>query len=242
MQNLKVWSFSPVARNAISFMVLSVFFVVLQKSLHASVPYLNLTFLKKALLDEWLVVALLVPAVFHVARHDGRSRYLFGLFCCAVVVRSLEGLFLNFNKVLMVVLFLYICIAYTFSQLISYAFSRASYSPNYAPDILGEPMAKKIPVVVAKGGVEHAGHLTNWDTSGVFVYLAPAWTAGPGPVDFSVELEGHRFQAKGAVVCATLDGRGIGIELTEDQVSEPLTWTSMVDLLADFGWEPSLLR
>lgn len=242
MQNLKVWSFSSVARNTIVFMVLSVFFVVLQKSLHASLPYLNLTFLKKALVDEWVVVTLLIPAVIHVYRHNVRSRYLFGLFCSAVIFRSLEGLFLNFNKVLMVVLFLYICIAYMFYQLITYAFTRAAYSPNYAPDILLEPMAKKVSVRLVVGEKEYAGHLTNWDSSGAFVYLVAPWVHGSTNLELVVEFEGHAFQAKGSVVCATFDDRGIGIELDEDKVAESLTWTSMVDLFEEFGWEPRLLR
>lgn len=242
MQNLKVWSFSSVARNTIVFMVLSVFFVVLQKSLHASLPYLNVTFLKKALADEWVVVSLLIPAVVHVYRHNVRSRYLFGLFCCAVIFRSLEGHFLNFNKVLLVVLFLYICIAYMFYQLITYAFTRAAYSPNYAPDILLEPMAKKVSVRLIVGEKEFLGHLTNWDSSGAFVYLAVPWVHKSAKVGLAVEFEGHVFQAKGSVVCATFDDRGIGIELDDIKVTESLSWTSMIDLFEAFGWEPSLLR
>lgn len=242
MQNLKVWSFSSVARNTIVFMVLSVFFLVLQKSLHASLPYLNWTFLKKTLVDEWIVLSFLVPAVVHVYRHNVRSRYLFGLFCCAIVFRSLEGLFLNFNKVLMVVLFLYICIAYMFYQLITYAFTRAAYSTNYAPDILLEPMAKKVPVRLQVGEKEYTGHLTNWDSSGAFVYLSAPWAHASAEVTVAVEFESHVFQAKGSVVCATFDDRGIGIELEKSRVTESRSWTSMVELFEEFGWDPRLLR
>ena len=242
MQNLKVWTFHSAARNTMLFMVLSIFFLILQKSLQSSLPFLNLVFLQKSLMDEWGILVIALPAFVMTYRHNSHARYFFAFFCAAVIFRSLEGLFLNFNKVLMIVLFLYVCMTYTFYQLLSWSFSRAVFSPNYRLDNLDAPMAVRVAVTVGSDEKSFQGYLTNWDQEGAFLYLEEPWDDRIREVTLDIIIEGHMFGAKGSVVCAAWDGKGIGVEWNKKPVADKLSWSALVDLFEDMGWEPRLLR
>lgn len=242
MQNLKVWTFHPVARNTMLFMVLSIILLILQKSLQSSLPFLNLVFLQKSLMDEWGILMISLPAFIITYRHNSNARYFFAIFCAAVIFRSLEGLFLNFNKLLMILLFMYVCMTYTFYQFLTWSFSRAVFSPNYQTDNLDAPMAVRIAVTVSCGEKKFKGYLTNWDHEGAFLYLEEAWQDRNREVTIDILIEGHIFGAKGSVVCAAWDGKGIGVEWNKKMIPDKLSWNALVDLFEDLGWEPRLLR
>lgn len=242
MNNLKVWTFHPVARNALFFVLLSLFFIILQKSLHSNLPFMNRSFIEKVLQDEWPLLLCALPAVLMIFRHRSYSRYAFTIFCAAVMFRSLEGLFLDFNKVLMAVLFLYVCLAYTFYQLLKWTFSRAVFTPNYPHDILSEPMSHKIHATVTCGDLTKSCLLTNWDAEGAFIYLYEEWPTKVKTAELIVKIGEISFVAKGSVVAVTLDNRGIGVEWSKTSSNQGLPWRSLVALFDDLGWSPQLLR
>lgn len=242
MQNLKVWTFHPTARNTLLFVVLSFLFLVLQRSLQSSLPFMNIVFLKKTAIDEWPIWMGSLPAVWLILRHQAASRTAFAIFCALVVFRSLEGLFLNFNKVLMIVLFIYVCMAYAFYQLLTWTFTRAVFSPNFKSDDLHPPMAHRIPLVLQVGESALRGYLTNWDSEGAFVYLEEPWSDSVKSAELGLVIEGEKFGAKGSVVTVTMDGKGIGLEWDKDPILEKRSWTSLVELFNDLGWTPHLLR
>jgi hypothetical protein len=242
MQNLKVWTFHPTARNTLLFIVLSLLFLILQRSLQSSLPFLNVVFLKKTLIDEWPILVGSLPACWLVYRHQLSARIGFVFFCVLVVFRSLEGLFLNFNKVLMIVLFIYVCIAYAFYQLLTWTFSRAVFSPNFKIDNLHAPMAHRIPLTLIVGESVLGGYLTNWDSEGAFVYLENAWGDSAKKASLELVIQGEKFGAKGSVVTVTMDGMGIGLEWDKDSISEKRSWSSLIEHFNDLGWSPYLLR
>ena len=224
------------------FMVLSLFFLILQKSLQSSLPFLNIVFLQKSIIDEWGILIISITAFVMTYRQNHNARYFFGIFCAAVIFRSLEGLFLNFNKILMIVLFTYVCMTYTFYQLLNWSFTRAIFSPNYLIDNLHSPMALRIPVKVTNEDKIFEGYLTNWDQEGAFLFLDQVWDDRIRDVTVDIQLEGHDFGAKGSVVSATWDGKGIGVEWNKKSLPGKLSWSALVDLFEDLGWEPRLLR
>ncbi len=242
MQNLKVWTFHSTARNTLFFIVLSFLFLVLQRSLQSSLPFLNTVFFKKTVFDEWFIWIGSLPACWLVFRHQSSSRTAFALFCGLVVFRSLEGLFLNFNKVLMIVLFMYVCMAYAFYQLLTWTFSRAIFSPNFREDDLHAPMAHRIPLVLKVGEGTVRGYLTNWDSEGAFIYLEEPWSDAAKKAQLELVIEGECFGAKGSVVTVTMDGKGIGLEWDKEPILEKRSWSSLVELFNDLGWTPHLLR
>jgi hypothetical protein len=142
----------------------------------------------------------------------------------------------------MIVLFLYVCMTYTFYQLLSWSFSRAVFSPNYRLDNLSAPMAVRIAVTVGSNEKTFQGYLTNWDQEGAFLYLEEPWDDRIREVSLDILIEGHLFGAKGSVVCAAWDGKGIGVEWNKKPVADKLSWSALIDLFEDMGWEPRLLR
>jgi hypothetical protein len=242
MQNLKVWTFHPTARNTLYFIVLSVLYLILQRSLQSSLPFLNLVFLKKTLLDEWYILLGAIPACWLVYRHRSSARLAFAFFCTLVAFRSLEALFLDFNKVLMIVLFIYVCMTYAFYQLLTWTFSRAVFSPNFRVDDLHAPMAHRIPVTLNAGEAVLRGYLTNWDTDGAFVYLECAWNDSAAEATLELVIGGEKFGAKGSVVTVAMDRMGIGLEWDEKPIREARSWSSLIELFDNLGWTPHLLR
>ena len=241
-ENLKVTSFHPGAKNALLFVLLSLFFVVLQRSLQSSLPFMNWVFLQTTLLAEWPLLFLALPTSLMLLKHRHYARYALAIFCGWVIFRSLEGLFLNFNKVLMVMLFIYVCMSYTFYQLLSWIFSRAIFSPNFTRQDLRPPMAHRINVQISLRGQNYAGYLTNWDPEGAFIYLAEPWTRELGELELSVLLEGKEFAAVGRLATMTWDARGIGVEWNKAVIPGKLPWNSLVELFQELGWQPELLR
>ncbi|MBY0517768.1 MAG: hypothetical protein K2P81_12735 [Bacteriovoracaceae bacterium] len=198
--------------------------------------------MKKALLDEWLVALLSIPAFVSIYLHRYYSKYFFAFFAFVITFKSLEGLFIDFNKVLMVVLFLYVCMSYAFYQLLGWKFSRAVFTPNFSAQILGSPMALRTMVELKSSEGNWTGYLTNWDAEGAFIYLDKPWPKANRKADLSLTIDGHLFEAKGTVIAATWDEMGIGVEWNQDIKTEALSWNSLIELFNDLGWEPTLLR
>jgi hypothetical protein len=242
MRNLKVWTFHPVARNSIIFILLSLLFIILHKSLHTNLPFMNRVFLERIFWDEWYIFLAALPAMWSLLSHRPHSKYFFVLLVGVVIFRVFESLVLNFNKVIMILLFIYVCISYMLYQLIDWTFSRSIFSPNFPVDVLNQPMSHKITVGLNVADKSYQGIMTNWDESGVFVYLDEPWTFRRKQILVTVELNGHRFAASGKVVTATWDKKGIGVEWDHRSVDNYLSWNSLMELFEDYGWVPQLLR
>lgn len=242
MQKLKVRTFHPTARNTIVFVVLSAALIVLQNSLQSGLPFLNFTFLTKMLKDEWLLWVLALPVVFATARHMPSCTQFFALFSGYVAFRSLEGLFLSFDKLVLIVLFFHVVFSYGFYQLLVWTFERAYFSPNYREDAQTSPMGVTVQASFQTENQIFSGRLTNWDDEGAFLFLDQPLAHGPYRGKVEVLWEGHVFEAKGSVVSETLDGKGIGIEWIKDNEPVRGTWSEFIALLGDYGLDPRLLR
>lgn len=242
MHNLKVWTFHPNSRNALVFMALAVLFLILQQSLQSGLPFLNGAFLKKVLIDEWSVLIFFIPALFATVLQHRMAPRFFALYSAFIAFRSLEGLFLDFNKLVLFVLFFHVVISYGFYQILTWTYSRASFTPNFTEDSLHPPMGRQIPVEVKLGETNAMGRLTNWDAEGAFIWLDEKLTARARIGDVRVTWEGHHFEAKGTIVSGTWDGRGVGIEWKNVPVEKEEGWSNLMALFNDYGYDPRLLR
>jgi hypothetical protein len=242
MQKLKVRTFHPTARNALAFVLLSAIFIVLQNSLQSGLPFLNATFLTKMLRDEWLLWLLALPVGFATFRHVPSSAHFFALFCGYVAFRSMEGLFLSFDKLVLMVLFFHVVFSYGFYQLLVWTFQRAYFSPNYRSDIQATPLGITLTCTLQADGRVHSARLTNWDDEGAFLFLDEPLSHSCQECSVDVLWEGHTFQAKGSVVSWTLDARGIGVEWMKNSELSQGTWTEFITLMGDYGLDPRLLR
>lgn len=242
MRNLKVWTFHPTSRNAILFMLLSVLFLVLQQSLQSGLPFMNTAFLKKVLLDEWPVLVFIIPALYSTFKQHRRAPKYFALYAMVVAFHSLEGLFLDFNKLVLLVLFFHVVIAYGFYQLLTWTYARAAFTPNFKADTLHIPMGKMINVEIKSGENLIQGRLTNWDEDGAFIWLEQKCPLPSSHVTVSINWEGYIFEAKGTIVSGTWDERGIGIEWRHSIIEIETGWKNLMAVFSDYGYDPRLLR
>jgi len=63
MQNLKVRTFHPTLRNVMIFVLLSLAFIVLQRSLQSGLPFMNRVFLWGGVRSEWPLILLALPVL-----------------------------------------------------------------------------------------------------------------------------------------------------------------------------------
>lgn len=242
MKLLKVRTFHPTMRNTLIFMVLSIVFLLLQQSLQVGVPFLNGTFLKNSGRQLLVVFLLAIPTASVIFKHSKWAPGAFAIFCAFIAFKSLEALFLDFNKLLLVVLFTHVAISYVFYQLLHLTLSRASFEPNFRSNELHSPLGERILAQVTWNNEILTGALCNWDESGAYFKLDV-----PGPklarnVDVTVSWHDHEFRAKGTIVTETWDGRGIGIEWDNQSNTDEHSWHMLMTLFEEYGYEPHLLR
>ncbi len=242
MKNLKVRIFHPSVRNAIIFIGLSLLFRVLQESLQSGLPFLNATFLWKVARDDWFVLVVAVLAITFCALHAPSGPRLFAVFSGVVAFRALEGLFLNFDKLVLVLLFFQVVFSYAFYQLLSWTFRLAPFVPNFRMDDIYAPTSPRIPITFFTRDRSWTGCLTNWDEHGAFALLDTPLPDDVHIAEAKVEWAGGTFLAKGAVVTGTWDGRGIGIEWRNGHQDGERGWRDFTALFSDLGYDPVLLR
>ncbi len=154
----------------------------------------------------------------------------------------IEGLFIEFNKIIVIAMFFYIVISYFLYQLLSYYLKLASINPNFSRSDLFEPLLRKIPCEVVVEGKSYQGHLTNWDDEGCFIKLNEAKDFS-NKVTVKISFRDRDFTQEGEVVAATPDSSGVGIKF-ESSAKEMnvFNWSEFMEIVHELGFQPERLR
>lgn len=243
MEQLKVKKKDVLVLNLIVFLGLSFIFLYLQYAYRNHLSPFSVAYLRKSLELFWYVSIPLIACAILVWKHHRWSIPVY-TFCIALVsYKVVEGLFLEFNKIIVVALFCYVVISYFLYQLFNYYLQLASLNPNYAPDDLFDPLLKEIVCIVQTEKHEHSGILTNWDDEGCFVKLhQPLPTAVP-LAQVRIEFKGRKFEQNGEVVAHSLDLRGIGIKFGKTPKGMTIfNWDEFNELVHELGYKPERLR
>ncbi len=159
-----------------------------------------------------------------------------------VAFKVLEGLFIEFNKIIVIAMFFYAIISYFLYQLLKYYLTLASINPNYQSSDLFSPLLREIPCTIYAGNLEISGHLSNWDYEGCFIKLQNPKSL-PRKLNVKIMFHGREFYQKGEVVAATLDFHGVGIKF-EKTVKElsVFNWDEFMEIVQELGFQPERLR
>lgn len=242
MEQLKVRKKDTIIYNVVIYLCLSFFFLYLQHAYRHHISPFSSVYLKKGLELFWYVAVTLLASGIMIWKHHKHSILMYKISVFLVGFKVIEGLFIEFNKIIVIALFFYATISYFLYQLLNYYLNLSSINANYESSDLFEPLLKKIPCKIECEGVSFDGHLTNWDQEGCFVKLDEVKTF-PANVTLKVFFSDREFTQNGEVVASTVDSSGVGIKFEKSTKDlNVFNWSEFMEIVHELGFEAKRLR
>jgi hypothetical protein len=242
MEQLKVKRKDIIVTNVLIHLALAFLFLYLQYAYRHHLSPFSIIYLRKSAELFWYVALPILISAVMVWRHH-RYAILAYNFCIFLVgFKVIEGLFIEFNKIIVIALFFYAVVSYFLYQLLGYYYRLASINANYSSSDLFDPLLRKIPCTFYFEDQSRKGFLTNWDEEGCFVKLEEA-IRFPRRVKIVIDFKGREFTQDGEVVAEALDFSGVGIKF--EQTTKDLkvfNWSEFNDLIHELGFKPERLR
>jgi hypothetical protein len=242
MEQLKVRNKEIIVWNVVLYLALSYLFLYLQYAYRHHLSPFSLVYLRKSLELFWYVALPVVVSSFLVVRHHRWALSAFAFTSLLIGFKVVEGLFIEFNKIIVVALFFFAVISYFLYQLLAYYYRLAVLNPNYSRDDLFSPLLTKIDCRLRVGETVFSGVLTNWDQEGCFLRLPERYKFSR-KTQITIYFQGREFSQEGEVVSQTVDGTGIGLRFKE--TPKDLTvfnWSEFIELVHELGFMPGRLR
>lgn len=242
MEQLKVKKKDVLVLNLIVFLGLSFIFLCLQYAYRHQLSPFSAAYFKKSIQLFWYSLIPLTMAVYLVWKHHRWSVPVYSFCIFMVSYNVIEGLFLEFNKIIVVALFFYVVVAYFLYQLLNYYLSQASMNANYSPSDLFDPLLREIPCsLIIDNDVPYEGYLTNWDDEGCFVKVQRAFPHNKAKV--VIQFKGRSFEQVGELVAYSLDSTGVGIKFGKvPKGLNVFNWAEFTELIEELGFKPERLR
>lgn len=242
MEQLKVRKKDVIITNAMIYLGLAFLFLYLQYAYRHQLSPFSLVYLRKSAELFWYVALPLVASCWLIWKHHRLAVFAFNFSVLLVAFKVVEGLFIEFNKIIVVATFFYAVISYFLYQLMNHYLSSANINPNFTGNDLFEPLLRKIPVKILDAEKSYPGHLTNWDNGGCFIHLEDSHRVG-SKVSIEISFQGRVFEQRGEVVAETPDLRGVGIKFESTVRSlETFNWSEFTELIEELGFQPERLR
>lgn len=243
MEQLKVRKKGMIILNCIAYLVLSFLFIYLQYAYRSHLTPFSTLYLQRSLELFWYIALPLFGCTFFLWRHHRYCSFFFLISTVLVGFKILEGLFIEFNKMIVVTFFFYIVISYFLYQLLNRYLASARLNANYSSNDLFDPLLNKLNCTLKAGEVELEGILTNWDEEGCFVKMNSAPLKKLNKVEFIIRFAGREFCEQGEVVAQSTSMTGVGIKLKNSSKDLKIfNWNEFIDLVDELGFDPKRLR
>jgi hypothetical protein len=243
MEQLKVIKKDILILNLIIFLLLSFGFLFLQYAFRHHLSPFSLAYLRKSFELFWYAIFPIFITAWLIWKHHRWSSYFFSFCVFLVSYKVIEGIFIEFNKIIVVALFCYGVIAYFLYQLFNYYLSLAALNANYSSEDLFSPILKEINCNISIKDETHVGYLTNWDEEGCFIKLHRPLSKVPSEVAIKVNFKGRDFNQNGAVVAHSIDLTGIGLKFgSSTKDLNVFNWNEFNELVDELGYRPERLR
>jgi hypothetical protein len=243
MEQLKVIKKDILVLNLVVFLLLSFVFLYLQYAYRHHLSPFSLAYLRKSFELFWYALLPLGFGSCLVWKHHRWSATFFSLCVFLISFKVIEGLFIEFNKIIVVALFCYAVISYFLYQLFQYYLSLAALNANYAPTDLFKPLLREISCTFKTEDQTLTGYLTNWDEEGCFIKLSKPLAKAPDSSSITIHFKGRDFTQNGEVVAHSIDLTGVGLKF--GSTPKDLTifnWTEFTELVHELGYKPERLR
>src|SRR5665648_159021 len=129
MEQLKVKKKDTIIMNVVIYLCLSFFFLYIQHAYRYHLAPFSLVYFQKGIELFWYVAVSLVVTAILIWRHHKYSVFFYQVSIFLIVFKVIEGLFMEFNKIIVVAMFFYITISYFLYQLLKHYLALASINP-----------------------------------------------------------------------------------------------------------------
>jgi hypothetical protein len=243
MEQLKVIKKDVLILNILIYLLLSFAFLYLQYAYRFHLSPFSLVYLKKSLELFWYAIIPILFSSWMIWKLHEKSVYFFNFCIFLVSFKVVEGVFIEFNKIIVLALFFYLVISYFLYQLLKEYRGLASLNSRYSSEDLFGPILKKISCVYETEMGAFSGFLTNWDDEGCFIYLSQPLTGLPKEGKIRVEFKGREFIQDGEVVAHSRDLQGLGIKFHKSIKSlNSFNWSEFTELVDELGFKPERLK
>lgn len=242
MEQLKVKKKDTIITNVLIYLCLSFFFLYIQHAYRHHLSPFSVVYFKKSFELFWYVAIYLGAASFLIYHHHRMSLLIYKIGVFLVGFKVVEGLFVEFNKIIVIAMFFYIVISYFLYQLLKFYLELASINPNYADSDLFPPLLREIRCKINSDDFEIDGHLSNWDPDGCFIKMNEPRNISD-KVKVTIYFRDREFSEHGEVVAVTTDSSGVGIkfEKTAKEIST-FNWAEFMEIAHELGFQPERLR
>lgn len=243
MEQLKVKKKGMIVLNCIFYLILSFFFVYLQYAYRSHVTPFSLLYVQKSLELFWYLTLVLLVTAWSLWRHHRFCTVFFAFSTFMISFKILEGLFIEFNKMIVVTFFFYIVISYFLYQLLKEYLLSARLNANYQSSDMFKPLLTNLECKVKSQFGEIKGLLTNWDEEGCFIKLEEEPRHKLKKVELIINFQGREFMEKGEVVAQSTSLNGVGIKLKNSSKDlNVFNWNEFIELVNELGFDPKRLR
>lgn len=242
MEQLKVKKKGGIVVNVVFHLLLSFFFLYIQHAYRHHLSPFSDVYFKRSLEMFWYIAGTILLSSVLIWRHHRYSLLFYKISIGLVSFKIMEGLFVEFNKIIVITMFFYLTISYFLYQYFAEYLKLASINPNYKETDLFDPLLKELPCEVCWNEKTQAGILSNWDAQGCFIKLESA-TQLPKKVTLKVYFQEREFIHEGEVVAETKDSTGFGLKFEEKEKSlEVFNWFEFMEIVQELGFQPERLR
>ncbi|MFY7994290.1 MAG: hypothetical protein ACOVP4_13415 [Bacteriovoracaceae bacterium] len=239
---LKIKKREPIIINTILFVIIGLFFLHVQYAYRTKLSAFSWYLLWATVKLYWPVLPLAMLTLWATWTQRLIAQRFFSWTVCVIAFFTLTGLYIDFNKVLVLALFFLAVIAHLLYQQLKFTLTWACYQSNYLEEDLFSPVLTKIKGELKIDEETHRVTLTNWDEHGVFLYLEKPLQLS-GVVHLLIHYDHLHFQGDGEVVAQSADFVGVGLKLKKNAPKvDQFFWSDFVQMTDELGLNPARLR
>jgi hypothetical protein len=237
---MKIIKRTPLLKNLLLFLVLSIFYLHVTSSLHEQRSAMEWEELKSLLIENRMLAAFLLGAFWTTFFAKKSSKLFIMMYLSFIFGQTFYFFLMSFDKLILLLNFSYLVFSFFFFLLWKQELERACYNPGYQVNELGLTPEYDLPLLVTSSShrIHGSGHLMNWDESSCFLILESSIVDLKGQVEVELFFQGKTFKAAGYVVAKY--GNGIGLSFQRDkQIAADFTtlnWDTFYDIISDRGY------
>ncbi len=147
----------------------------------------------------------------------------------------------NFDRVLLVLLFLYVVLSFFFILQITEELNQPYYKlKKYRSRLLNRTKLKFNCIIESRleNGQELVAQLIDWNEKGCSILLVNEFKVEFKKLNFTIDFNGHQFSNVGTVLAK--DGQLLGIKF--DTENRNFAWKDLYEVLYDYGHESNYIN
>lgn len=228
----------------ILFLILSLLYFHIQASLFYDVSAFNIEQLRSHFAGKWTLLGLFFLSIVSIWFAKKISKLLSLLFLLHLLYLMISFLIQDFDKVILLMIFLYIVTGFYFYFFWLDELKEPYYNPCYNVSDLNKVGSLSLPVTILdKDDLKHEGYLTNWDSKSCFIVFKDPIATKKKRLKAVFNLDGREFANDAEVVTITSDKRGLGVDFVlSGQKTDRFTWEQLYTILYQRSFIPEYIK